>query len=157
MSTPEHAFQNLRDQVTRRVGARLFTMLQWIPETGILRRVYTSHRTEYPVGAEKSVEISTAWLQVVIGERRTFLAATPDELAEVFGDADLIASLGCGAVINAPIIADGDVVGVLAILDAAGSYDLSSVTEVDRIVDENGADLARAFTALSTSDPEEIQ
>ena len=157
MSTPEQTFQNLRDQVTPRVGARLFTMLQWIPETGILRRVYTSHPTEYPVGAEKSVEISTAWLQAVIGERRTFLAATPDELAEVFGDADLIATLGCGAVINAPIIADGDVVGVLAILDAAGSYDLSSVTEVDRIVAENGADLARAFTALSTSDREEIQ
>jgi len=156
VSTPEHAFQNLRDHVTRRVCARLFTMLQGRPETGILRRVYTSHRTEYPVGP-RSVEISTAWLQVVIGERRTFLAATPDELAEVFGDADLIASLGCGAVINAPIIAEGDVVGVLAILDAAGSYDLSSVTEVDRIVDENGADLARAFTALSASDPEEIQ
>lgn len=146
------AVQDLRRDLDTRVGAVIVTVLQWIPESRTLRRVSTSHPEEYPVGAEKRFEVSAGWTRVVIDDRRTFLAATADELAQVFSDTDLIRSLGCGAVINAPIVADDRVVAVLAILDREGRYDSSTVAEVERIVADRGPDLARAIGA-PTSPP----
>ena len=49
-----------------------------------------------------------------------YLGPDPAAVAAVFEDHDLIASLGCGAVVNVPVIDNGDTLGVLNLLDAAG-------------------------------------
>lgn len=140
-------FQDTYDSLRREPGVILFTALQWIAERSALRRVFTSHPEEYPLGAEKAVEISPGWLGTVIGEKRPFLAADLAGLKEVFSDVDLIESLGCGAVINLPVLKDGDVVGVLALLDAEGRYTQQSVESAAAALAARETELVTAFTS----------
>lgn len=148
MVDPAAVFAAVEERIAADPGVRLFTVLQWLPETRTLRRVATNRPVEYPVGAEKSLEVSGGWLDAVIRDRRTFFGATDAEVAAVFADVDLIRSLGCGAVINAPIVEDGAVLGTLAILDAEGAYDERSVATVESVVAEHATALAAAFRLL---------
>lgn len=138
-------FADVEARIAADPGVKLFTVLQWLPEVRTLRRVASSHPDEYPLGAEKSLEVSEAWLDTVIRDRRTFLGAHEVNVATVFADIDLIRSLGCGAVINTPIVHAGEVVGVLAILDADGAYDETSVATVEAVVTEFADALTAAF------------
>ncbi|HEY9357841.1 MAG TPA: GAF domain-containing protein [Arthrobacter sp.] len=146
-------FQRAFDALGADPGVVLFTALQWIPETSTLRRIFTSHPEEYPVGAEKEVEISAGWLDAVIAEKKPFLAADLKALREVFTDVELIRSLGCGAVINLPVLNNGAIVGVLALLDAEGTYTDQSVSTAAAIVEADSAALAEAFVSHPNATP----
>lgn len=141
----DKVFRTMFERLRQEPGAVLFTALRWLPGTSVLRRVFTSHPVEYPAGAEKSVEISAGWLETVIAKQEPFLAADAAALAEVFTDVELIQSLGCGAVINIPVTSDGQVVGVLALLDAEGRYGAGSLDAAAETVAAASAQLAAAF------------
>ncbi|GAA5156077.1 GAF domain-containing protein [Amycolatopsis dongchuanensis] len=117
----------VEEKVRAEVGARLFTVLAWVPERRTMRRVHTSHPEEYPVGGEKSVEITGGWLERCIVRQEPFFGPDLASVREVFADHELIDSLGCGAVINVPVVDGGETLGALAILDAEGAYDEASV------------------------------
>ncbi|MDR6639108.1 GAF domain-containing protein [Paenarthrobacter nitroguajacolicus] len=144
-------FQQAFDALQQDPGVVLFTALQWIPQRSSLKRLFTSHPAEYPVGGEKTVEISPGWLGTVIEDKKPFLAADLDALKEVFADSGLIQQLGCGAVINVPVLdPDSNVVGVLALLDAEGKYTQQSVDTAVALVNANQAQLIQAFEAHPT-------
>lgn len=103
------------------VGHRLFTVMTVDMTAGLARRAYSSHPREYPVSGTKPIH-RDAWFDIVHQERRSFVANTIDAIAEVFPDHALIASLGCGSVINLPVVLEGDLVATLNLLDAAGHY-----------------------------------
>lgn len=141
-------FQRTFDEVRKAPGAVLFTVLQWIPQRSGLRRLYTTHPEAYPVGAEKTVEISPGWLGTVIEDKKPFLAPDLASLREVFTDSKLIQELGCGACINIPVINhQGTVVGVIALLDAEGKYTYQSVETAVGIVEAQKPRLLEAFAA----------
>jgi hypothetical protein len=147
-------FQQTFDAMRRDPGVILFTALQWIPERSSLRRLFTSHPADYPVGGEKTVEISPGWLGTVIDDKKPFVAADLNALREVFADSELIQRLGCGAVINVPVLDDGgNVVGVLAMLDAEGRYTAQSAETAVDVVKRNLTDLTEAFAAHPTDVP----
>jgi hypothetical protein len=144
-------FQQAYDALQQDPGVVLFTALQWIPQRSSLKRLFTSHPAEYPVGGEKTVEISPGWLGTVIEDKKPFLAADLDALKEVFADSGLIQQLGCGAVINVPVLdPESNVVGVLALLDAEGKYTQQSVDSAVGLVNANQAQLIQAFEAHPT-------
>jgi hypothetical protein len=145
--TTDTVFQQTFDAMRKDPGVILFTALQWIPERSSLRRLFTSHPADYPVGGEKTVEISPGWLGTVIEDKKPFLAADLNALREVFADSELIQRLGCGAVINVPVLEGGNVVGVLAMLDAEGRYTQQSVEAAVDVVNRNLAGLTEAFAA----------
>ena len=156
MSFPatDAVFRQTFDAMRQDPGVILFTALQWIPQRSGLRRLFTSHPDEYPVGAEKTVEISPGWLGTVIDDKKPFLAPDLKGLREVFTDSGLIQQLGCGAVINVPVLGpDGNVVGVLAMLDAEGRYTPQSVETALEVVNRKRADLVEAFAAHPTDVP----
>ncbi|MGO4188978.1 GAF domain-containing protein [Pseudarthrobacter sp. TAF60_1] len=147
-------FQQTFQDMRRDPGVVLFTALQWIPERSSLRRLFTSHPADYPVGGEKTVEISPGWLGTVIEDKKPFLAADLNALRDVFADSELIQRLGCGAVINVPVLDDGlNVVGVLAMLDTEGRYTHHSVETAVGVVNRNLAALTEAFAAHPTEVP----
>jgi hypothetical protein len=147
-------FQQTFDAMRRDPGVILFTALQWIPERSSLRRLFTSHPADYPVGGEKTVEISPGWLGTVIDDKKPFVAADLNALREVFADSELIQRLGCGAVINVPVLDDSrNVVGVLAMLDAEGRYTAQSMETAVDVVKRNLTDLTEAFAAHPTDVP----
>ncbi|MDU0288584.1 GAF domain-containing protein [Saccharothrix longispora] len=119
----------LEEKVRDGVGVRLFTVLAWVPERRALRRVHSSHPDRYPVGGEKTVEVAAAWLERCIEGAEPFFGRDAAAVREVFADHELIESLGCGSIVNVPVVdeRDGRVLGVLNILDAEGAYDDGSV------------------------------
>ncbi|MEW9548221.1 GAF domain-containing protein [Nonomuraea sp. NPDC050783] len=131
--TDELTFKELEQRVRADVGVRLFTVLAWLPERRTLRRVHSSHPGQYPVGGEKSVEVAQGWLATCIEGRRPYLGADRAAVAEIFADHALIESLGCGAVVNVPVVDGDEVLGVLNILDAEGAYDAVSVAAAEKL------------------------
>ncbi|MGO4145313.1 GAF domain-containing protein [Paenarthrobacter sp. YAF11_1] len=151
----DEVFHQTLEALQQEPGVILFTALQWIPQRSSLKRLYTSHPAEYPVGGEKTVEISPGWLGTVIEDKEPFLAADLAALRNVFTDSGLIQQLGCGAVINVPVLdKSSNVVGVLALLDAEGKYTQESVETAVDVVNSNRASLVRAFEAHPAEVPE---
>ncbi|WP_410579738.1 GAF domain-containing protein [Amycolatopsis sp. lyj-108] len=122
------SLSTVEDKTRASIGVRLFTVLAWVPERRALRRVHSSHPDEYPVGGEKTVEVAAGWLERCITGQEPYFGPDSAAVREIFADHELIDRLGCGAVINVPVVADGRTLGVLNILDAEGSYDEDSVT-----------------------------
>ena len=90
-------------------------------EAMLARRAYTSHPAEYPTSGTKPIE-RNPWFAQVADRREPFVANTLADIAQVFPDHALIGSLGCGAVINLPVVEEGRVTGTVNLLDAEGRY-----------------------------------
>jgi GAF domain-containing protein len=84
-------------------------------------RVYSNMPDAYPVSGTKPAN-ETDWSRQVIDEKKTFVANDIEGIAAVFGDWELIKSLGCESVMNVPILLDGEVAGTINCLDVAGHY-----------------------------------
>lgn len=108
------------------IGHRLFTIMALRPETAETERIYTNNADAYPITGRKPLH-EDRWSAQVIGRHEVFRARTLAEIAEVFPDYPLIGSLGCGAVLNFPVIHDGRVLGTINVLDAEGSYDDAAI------------------------------
>jgi GAF domain-containing protein len=123
----------LEERVRDTIGVRLFTVLAWVPERQALRRVHSSHPAQYPVGGEKTVEVAAGWLATCITRQEPYLGPDRAAVRGIFADHELIEGLGCGAVINVPVVAEGRTLGVLNILDAEGAYDEDSVVVAESL------------------------
>ena len=117
----ETSWKALEDLAGAVVGHKLFTVMTVDMAAGLARRAHSNHPTEYPVSGTKPIH-RDAWFDVVHLERRSFVANSIEAIAEVFPDHALIASLGCGSVMNLPVVLEGDLVAALNLLDVAGYY-----------------------------------
>ena len=97
---------------------------------GLARRAYTSHPREYPVSGTKPIE-PNSWFDIVHGQRRSFIANRIEDIAQVFPDHALIASLGCGSVFNLPVIIGNELVATVNMLHETGHYDAARVAEAE--------------------------
>jgi hypothetical protein len=105
------------------VGHKLFTVTIVDVPAGLVRRAYSNRPAEYPTSGTKPLRGNTGdWFETVFTKRQTFAANTIADIAKVFPDHALIASLGCGSVVNLPIVLGGDLVATINLLDAAGHY-----------------------------------
>jgi hypothetical protein len=111
----------LEDLARAVVGHRLFTVMSVDMTADLARRAYSSHPAEYPVSGTKPIH-RDAWFDIVHGQRRSFVANTIEDIAEVFPDHAIIASLGCGSVLNLPVVLEGDLVATINLLDVSGHY-----------------------------------
>jgi hypothetical protein len=120
-TTPEQTFAALEDLARATVSVRLFTVMTVDREAMLARRAYSSHALEYPVSGAKPIGRDD-WFAQVIDEGRVFSANRLSDIAKVFPDHALIGALGCGAVMNLPVVANGKVVATINLLDAEGAY-----------------------------------
>ena len=118
---PEAAFDALHALTRATVGVRLFTVMTVDMDAMLARRAYTSDPENYPCSGTKPVEMN-AWFEVVHGRREMFVANTLAEIAQVFPDHELIGSLGCGSVVNLPIVLGGQLVATMNILHREHHY-----------------------------------
>jgi hypothetical protein len=119
---PEALFRAADAAYRDLIGHRLFTIMALRTESAESERVYTNNAAAYPVTGRKPMH-EDRWSAQVIGRREVFLGRTLAEIATVFPDYELIGSLGCGAVLNFPVVQDGRVLGTINVLDAEGAYD----------------------------------
>jgi len=101
--------------------ARLFTITLIDLDAGQALRVYSNMPQSYPVSGRKPVT-RDVWFQQVIEGHHSFVANSGAEIAAVFPDQPLIASLGCDAVVNLPVVLGGRTVATVNLLDRAQSY-----------------------------------
>lgn len=122
-----HSLAQVERMARQAPGVRLFTVLAWDDARGALHRIYSSEPTVYPLAGEKVMPRDAPWIVRVVVEQLPYLGVDASAVAEVFSDHRLIASLGCGAVVNVPVVDQGRTLGVLNLLDAEGAYDQTSV------------------------------
>jgi hypothetical protein len=120
-----HAY--LDAEVKRRIGHIIFTLM--VSAGDEVSRVYTNQPEAYPVMGRKPMR-QTAWSAHVMEGGQPWLGPTLAAIAEVFPDHALIASLGCGACINVPVLYDGKVIGTMNALDREGAYTAASIALV---------------------------
>ncbi|HCI01381.1 MAG: GAF domain-containing protein [Geminicoccus sp.] len=114
-------FEAIHQTVNDVVGVTLFTIMRLNREKGVAERIFSNMPEAYPAGGEKPME-PNKWTEIVEEREQTFVANTIEEIAEVFGDHELIQSLGCESVMNVPINIRGQVVGTLNCLNVAGHF-----------------------------------
>jgi hypothetical protein len=123
---PEVTFAALDRAMAAVLGHRLFTILQFAPDKGESERRYSSNETAYPVGGRKPLN-PTFWSKQVLVEHRPWIGYDAADIRTVFYDHELIASLGCDAMLNLPVVHDGQALGTINISNAAGWYDEADI------------------------------
>jgi hypothetical protein len=119
---PGATFAALDRAMGAAIGHKLFTVLLFHPSTGESERFYTNHPRAYPVGGRKALN-PTAWAERVIHGKQPYIGSSAEDIRSVFFDHALIASLGCDAVLNLPVVFDGVLLGTINLLHEAGWYD----------------------------------
>ncbi len=119
--TADDAYAALHRLADAIVGAKLFTITNVDMDAGLARRAYTSDPANYPATGTKPIQVN-AWFEVVHGRHEMFVANTLAEIATVFPDYELIGSLGCGSVVNLPVLRGGELVATVNLLDVEGHY-----------------------------------
>lgn len=113
-------------------GHRLFTATVVDTVAGLVRRSYSNMPADYPTSGTKPLHGNTGdWFETVMVQRRTFVANTIEDIAKVFPDHALIASLGCGSVVNLPVVLEDRLVATINLLDATGHYTPERVAAIE--------------------------
>jgi len=126
---PDEAFDALYAFTKATVGVRLFTVMTVDMEKMLARRAYTSDPENYPCSGTKPVQMNR-WFEVVHVRREMFVANTLAEIAQVFPDHELIGALGCGSVVNLPIVLAGQLVATVNILHREHHYSPERVSVI---------------------------
>jgi hypothetical protein len=112
------ALQALAETV---VGAKLFTIMEVDFEKDVAGRVHTSDPVNYAVSGTKPIN-RTYWFDIIHVERRPFVANTIADISKVFPDHETIRSLGCGSVINLPVVIADELAGTVNLLHEEHYY-----------------------------------
>jgi hypothetical protein len=115
------------------VGHRLFTVMTVDIAANLARRAYTNNSRDYPVSGTKPIH-RDKWFDIVDGEKRSFVANTIADISKVFPDFELIASLGCGSVMNMPVVLQGELVATINMLDAEHHYTPERVSAAEAML-----------------------
>ncbi|MDQ0314951.1 GAF domain-containing protein [Amorphus orientalis] len=126
---PVPTFQTADQIAAEYLGHRLFTILAFRAEAGEVERIYSSRPAEYPLLGRKKMG-PTPWGDVVLKGGKPWFGASADDIRWAFPDHELILSLGCETILNAPVRFDGRTLGVISVLDAPQAYDASDLALV---------------------------
>ena len=122
------ALQNLTGTM---VGFKLFTVMTVDMVKEEACRVYTSHPTQYPVSGTKPIHYDD-WFDIVHRQQKLFVANTIADIAKVFPDHEKIWSMGCGSVVNLPVVVDGNLAATINMLHEEHYYSDARVALIEK-------------------------
>lgn len=127
-------------------GVRLFTVTAHDLSDLVFRRCYTNHPLDYPVSGTKPLSLVDAWSVQVIINKQSFVANDVDGFSALFADHMQIVALGCGSVLNIPVLdRSGTVAGTVNALDIAGYFTPARVAKLEAIVQVQNEALLQAM------------
>ncbi len=126
---PVMSFELAMDICRKAYGFRLFTILLNDGEAGEIMRLFSSNETDYPPGGRKPMG-PTPWGDHVLKEKLCWLGDGEAAIRWAFPDAEKILSLGCQSCACAPIVSDGQVIGVLSLSHVEGHYSLDDLAGI---------------------------
>lgn len=121
VADPTEAFRAAEDAAKRLIGHRLFTIMQFNPDTMEVRRRYSSNPEDYPPGGRKAKR-DTGWGRHVLEQGHVFIGYNADDIRDNFDDHEVIERLGLASILNMPIRNLGRTIGTINLLDVAGYY-----------------------------------
>jgi hypothetical protein len=124
---PQTLFQAVDSTTKSRVGHKIFTLL-YIHGSEVAH-IYSNQPAAYPVVGRKPMG-PTPWGALVMEGRQPFLGRDMEAIRWMFSDHALLASLGCGSVINIPIVYNDEAIGTMNLLDAEHHYTEADVPKV---------------------------
>jgi hypothetical protein len=113
------------------VGHKLFTVMAVDLANGAACRAYSSHPADYPVSGTKPIRFDS-WFEIVHKQHRSFVANTIADIAKVFPDHEKIWSLGCGSVVNLPVVIGGQLAATVNMLHEEHYYNPVRVELIER-------------------------
>ena len=119
--TAEDAYRALYELTRDTIGVKLFTVMTIDIEAGLARRAYTNDPEAYPTSGTKPIH-RDEWFGQMEEGRAPYLATSIPAVRDQFPDHELIASLGCGSVINLPVVLGDRLIATINLLDAEGVY-----------------------------------
>ncbi|WP_419909850.1 GAF domain-containing protein [Hoeflea sp.] len=118
----EALFALLAGRLQTSIGFELFTVLIADPSERQLRRIYSTDVTAYPPGLADRVEPS-AWFDQLFRKKEPIVAKDREEIASWLPNYDGFEGTDFGALVNYPVVADDQTIGILNLTDRAGRYD----------------------------------
>jgi hypothetical protein len=128
---PDECWKALQNLTSAVAGFKLFTVMTVDMVHELARRAYSSHPVDYPVSGTKPIHYDS-WFEIVHKQHRPFVANTIADIAKVFPDHEKIWSLGCGSVVNLPVIIKGHLAATINILHEEHYYDPTRVELIER-------------------------
>lgn len=129
--TPDDAYRALQVLTEKTIGVKLFTIMTVDMSAGLARRAYTSDAESYPASGTKPIHFDD-WFEIVHKQRHNFVANTLADISKVFPDYELIGLLGCGSVVNMPVILEDELVCTMNVLHEEHYYTPQRVADLDR-------------------------
>jgi GAF domain-containing protein len=126
---PADVYRAVDKVLAKRIGFGLLTMLIRTPEGQEVSRVYSTNAAAYPLAGRKRMG-PTPWGELVLERQQCYLTHDAQGICWAFPDHELIASLGLASAINVPLVAMGQVLGTINLLDVAGRYTEQDVAVV---------------------------
>lgn len=130
---------DLHTLVQDTVGFIVFTVLVFSPDGRHMTRIHSSHPTEYPVGGSKDLatDVSRSWMERCVLRQQLYYGPSKADLRQVFTDYAEIERLGCGSVLNVPVIAGDQSIGALNILGPEYAYSEADLREASVIAERS--------------------
>ena len=122
-------YKRLDKIISRLVGCKLFTLMVIDQSGKYVERVYSNNKKIYPLLGTKPIP-ANEWTKRVLIEKKEFLGSNYKQIKKLFFDHETIKSLGCGSIINLPVISNNKVLGTLNILHRENYYNKTSLKNV---------------------------
>lgn len=97
------------------VGHKVFAIYYVSSEPHEIVAMYSSRPAVHPIG-------TPAWNDLVITRGQPYIGCDTDDLRWAYDDAEYINGLGCGSVLNVPVVVSGETVGMVSLMHEAGWY-----------------------------------
>jgi GAF domain-containing protein len=124
---PHAVYAALDRQLGTLIGHKLFTLMVFDERARTVERVYSNQPAAYPAGGKKPYSASSVFDRL-LRDHLPYIARSAADIEAAFTDHALIASLGCAASLNLPVVYDGRPLGLMNLLGEAGRYDEAHAT-----------------------------
>ena len=114
-------YKKLDKTLKRKIDHKLFTLTVVDYSIKYVERVYSNNTKIYPLLGTKPIP-NNFWTKKVIVNKKDFIATNIKEIKKLFFDHKIITSIGCGSIINIPIINNNKILGTLNILHKEKFY-----------------------------------
>jgi len=131
VAQPDECWKALQNLTRAIAGFKLFTVMTVDMVDEVARRAYSSHPVDYPVSGTKPIHYDS-WFEIVHKQHKLFVANTIADIAMVFPDHEKIWSLGCGSVVNLPVIIEGQLAATINMLHEEHYYNPARVELIER-------------------------
>ena len=124
--SPKEFYKKLDKAIKKKFDHILFTLTVVNQSIKYVERVYSNKKKIYPLLGIKPIP-KNSWTKKVIVNKKDFIATNKKEIKKIFFDYEIIYSLGCGSIINIPIINNNKILGTLNMLHKENFYKKKSI------------------------------